>query len=69
MRMRTLSSFGASSVVVLAVMLGCVGNSSCGYEPDTVNATLAGLPADRTLIPQERPQEAIEATSYGRTPG
>jgi len=69
MRMRPLSSFGASSVVVLAGMLGCIGNSSYGYEPDTVNATLAGLPADRTPIAQERPQGAIEATSYGMTSG
>jgi len=66
--MTTWSSFGPSSVlVVVAGMLGCAGNSSYVYEPDTVNATLAGLPADRTSIPQERPQGAIEVTSYGVT--
>jgi len=67
MRMKTLSSFGVSSVLVLAGMLGCAGNSSYVYEPDTVNATLAGLPAARTPIPQERPQGAIAVTSYGVT--
>lgn len=67
MRMSTLSSFGAISVWVLAGMLGCAGNSSYVYEPDTANATLAGLPAARTPIPQERPQGAIEVTSYGVT--
>jgi len=46
---------------------GCAGTSQYVYEPDTANATAAGLPATRTAIPQERPQGAIEVVSYGVT--
>jgi hypothetical protein len=53
--------------LVIAGMLGCAGNSSYVYQPDTPNATAAGLPAARTPIPQERPQGAIEVVSYGVT--
>jgi hypothetical protein len=48
-------------------MLACAGNSSYVYQPDTANATAAGLPATRTPIPQEKPQGAIEVVSYGVT--
>jgi len=66
--MRTLSSFGVSTVLVVLVgMLGCAGNLSYVYNPETVNATVAGLPAERTPIPPERPQGAVAVTSYGIT--
>jgi hypothetical protein len=65
--MTTISpSLGAGAFVVLAGLLGC-GGSSYVYTPDTANATVAGMPASRTAIPQEQPQGAIEVTSYGVT--
>lgn len=60
------SSLGAA-VLVLTGLAGCAGNSAYVYQPDTANATAAGLPATRTPIPQERPQGAIEVVSYGVT--
>jgi hypothetical protein len=48
-------------------MLGCAGTSDYVYTPNTSNATAAGLPASRTLIPPERPQGSIEVLSYGAT--
>ena len=56
-----------SGLAVIAGMLGCAGTSDYVYRPDSTNATEAGLPAARTPIPQERPQGAIEVTSYGIT--
>ena len=56
-----------AGLAVIAGMLGCAGTSDYVYRPDTANATEAGLPAARTPIPQERPQGAIEVTSYGIT--
>ena len=56
-----------SGLTVIAGMLGCAGTSDYVYRPDSTNATEAGLPAARTPIPQERPQGAIEVTSYGIT--
>jgi hypothetical protein len=53
--------------LVLTGVMGCAGTSNYVYTPDTANATAAGLPAVRTPIPQERPQGAIEVTSYGIT--
>lgn len=65
------SSPGAAGVLVFAGMLswagGCAGTSDYVYQPDTANATAAGLPATRTAIPQEAPTGAIEVTSYGVT--
>jgi hypothetical protein len=61
------STLGAAGVLVIAGMLGCAANSDYVYQPDTANATAAGLPAARTPIPQEAPQGAIEVTSYGVT--
>jgi hypothetical protein len=60
-------ALGAAGVLVIAGMLGCAANSDYVYQPDTPNATAAGLPAARTPIPQEAPQGAIEVTSYGVT--
>jgi hypothetical protein len=54
-------------LVILAGLAGCAGNSQYMYEPNTANATTAGLPAARTPIPQEQPQGAIEVASYGVT--
>lgn len=54
-------------LVILAGLAGCAGNSQYVYEPNTANATTAGLPAARTPIPQEQPQGAIEVASYGVT--
>jgi hypothetical protein len=66
--MKIFSFLGTSSgLVVLAGMLGCAGSSNYVYTPDTANAMAAGLPAARTPIPQERPEGAIEVTSYGVT--
>jgi hypothetical protein len=61
------SLFSAAGVLAIAGALGCAGNSQYVYQPDTANATAAGLPATRTAIPQEAPQGAIEVTSYGVT--
>ena len=61
------SILGAAGVLVIGGMLGCAANSDYIYQPDTANATAAGLPAARTPIPQESPQGAIEVTSYGVT--
>lgn len=60
------STLGAAGLVI-AGMLGCAANSDYVYQPDTANATAAGLPAARTPIPQEAPQGAVEVTSYGVT--
>jgi hypothetical protein len=60
-------SLGAAGLAVIAGMVGCAGTSDYVYTPDTANATAAGLPAARTPIPQEKPQGAIEVTSYGIT--
>ena len=65
--MTTRSILGAAGVLVIGGMLGCAANSDYVYQPDTANATAAGLPAARTPIPQEAPQGAIEVTSYGVT--
>lgn len=59
------SALGAAGVLVIGGMLGCAANSDYVYQPDTANATAAGLPAARTPNPQEAPQGAIEVTSYG----
>jgi hypothetical protein len=64
--MRTYHSLGAAGLAVIAC-IGCAGTSDYVYSPDTANATVAGMPAARTPIPQERPQGAIEVTSYGIT--
>jgi hypothetical protein len=61
------STLGAAGVLVIGGMLGCAANSDYVYQPDTANATAAGLPAARTPIPQEAPQGAVEVTSYGVT--
>ena len=58
---------GIIAGMMIAGVLGCAGNSSYVYQPDTANATAAGLPATRTPIPQERPQGAVEVVSYGVT--
>jgi hypothetical protein len=63
---RHLLSTSAGLAVIVSV-LGCAGTSDYVYRPDSANATEAGLPAARTPIPQERPQGAIEVTSYGVT--
>jgi hypothetical protein len=65
--MNNYHSLGAVGLAVIAGMLGCAGTSDYVYTPDTANATVAGLPAARTPIPPERPQGAIEVTSYGVT--
>ena len=57
--MRIRSTLGAAGVLVIGGMLGCAANSDYVYQPDTANATAAGLPAARTPIPQEAPQGAI----------
>jgi len=64
MKMSTRAVLGS---LVLASLLGCAQTSSYVYQPDTANATAAGLPAARTAIPQEQPQGAIEVVSYGVT--
>jgi hypothetical protein len=61
------SVLAAAGALVIGGMLGCAANSDYVYQPDTANATAAGLPAARTPIPQEAPQGAIEVTSYGVT--
>src|SRR5215470_17628576 len=60
------STLGPAGLVIVS-MFGCAGNSSYVYQPDTTNATAAGLPATRTPVPPERPQGAIELVSYGVT--
>src|SRR5690349_14529021 len=65
--MRILSSLATRGAVVALVGTACAGSSSYVYTPDSANATEAGLPASRTPIPQERPEGAIEVTSYGIT--
>jgi hypothetical protein len=65
--MRIHSSLGAAALVVAGTIAGCAGSSQYVYQPDTPNATAAGLPAARTPIPQEAPQGAIEVVSYGVT--
>lgn len=65
--MTTRSTLSAAGVLVIGGMLGCAANSDYVYQPDTANASVAGLPAARTPIPQESPQGAIEVTSYGVT--
>jgi len=65
--MRNYHSLGAVGLAVIAGMAGCAGTSDYVYTPDTANATVAGLPAARTPIPPEKPQGAIEVTSYGVT--
>jgi hypothetical protein len=57
----------SAGLAIMAGILGCAGTSDYVYRPDSANATEAGLPAARTAIPQERPQGAIEVTSYGIT--
>jgi hypothetical protein len=59
------SSLGGA--LIIASVCACAGNSQYVYQPDTANATAAGLPAARTPIPQEAPQGAIEVVSYGVT--
>jgi hypothetical protein len=55
-------------LAIITGMLGCAGTSNnYVYTPDTANATAAGLPAARTAVPPERPEGAIEVTSYGIT--
>lgn len=63
----TYRVFGGAGIVAIAGLLGCAGNSQYVYQPDTANATAAGMPAMRTPIPQEAPQGAIAVTSYGVT--
>jgi uncharacterized membrane protein YgcG len=53
--------------VFAAVGLFACGDLDYVYSPQTANATVAGLPAVRTAIPQERPQGSVEATAYGPT--
>jgi len=65
--MRILYSLAAGGLIMIAGIAGCAGTSNYVYEPNTTNATAAGLPASRTEIPPERPQGAIEVTSYGVT--
>jgi hypothetical protein len=59
--------FASAGLAVIASVAACAGTSDYVYRPDSANATEAGLPAARTAIPQERPQGAIEVTSYGIT--
>ena len=66
-RIRSDHLLGAAGLAVIAGMLGCAGTSDYVYTPDSANATAAGLPAARTPIPQEKPEGAIEVTSYGVT--
>lgn len=66
--MKITHSLGATPwLAVIAGMLGCAGTSDYVYRPDTANVTSSGLPAARTPVPPERPQGAIEVTSYGVT--
>jgi hypothetical protein len=65
--MRIAAFLGASGLAAAVSLLGCAGTSDYVYTPDTANATVAGLPASRTAIPPEKPQGAIEVTSYGIT--
>jgi hypothetical protein len=53
-------------ILAAAGILACA-ERNYAYTPQTANAVAAGLPAARTAIPQERPQGAIEVTSYGTT--
>jgi len=55
------------SLAVIAGMLGCGSTANYVYQPDKSNVSAAGLPAERTPIPQEAPQGAIEVVSYGVT--
>jgi hypothetical protein len=63
--MLTKASLGGLAMII--GMLGCAGNADYVYQPNTPNASAAGLPAERTPIPQEAPQGAIEIVSYGVT--
>lgn len=63
--MKTRSCLGAAGLVIAGAIAGCAGNSQYVYQPNTANATAAGLPAASTPIPQEAPQGAIEVVSYG----
>jgi hypothetical protein len=53
-------------VLAIAAIFAC-GEKQYVYTPQTANTTSAGMPAARTPIPQERPQGAVEITSYGVT--
>lgn len=53
--------------VLTAVGILACGGPSYVYTPESPNEVAAGLPASRTPIPQERPQGAVEVTSYGIT--
>lgn len=65
--MRILSSLAIHGGLVVIAGTGCAGSSEYVYRPDVTNVTVAGLPAERTPIPQERPQGAVEVVSYGIT--
>lgn len=65
--MTAVYSLATRGALVAFAATACAGSSNYVYTPDTANATAAGLPAARTPIPQERPQGAIEVTSYGVT--
>ena len=64
--MNTLRTCGALSALLLAV--GCAGTPAYVYSPEAANTqTSQGFPAERTAIPQEAPQGAVEVASYGVT--
>lgn len=54
-------------VVPIIVALGCAGLDQYVYAPETANASQAGLPAARAMIPPERPEGSVQVTSSGVT--
>lgn len=65
-----MTAFSLRTTGLLAALIGV---AACAehqyiYEPDAPNARApSGMPAARIDIPQERPQGAVELTSYGMT--
>jgi hypothetical protein len=51
-------------VLAVAALFAC-GDREYIYTPQTANTVAEGMPASRTEIPQEKPQGAVEVTSYG----
>ncbi len=63
--MNPLRSGSALAALLLAV--GCAETPAYVYTPEAANTQAHGFPAERTPIPQEAPQGAVEVASYGVT--
>ena len=59
-------AIAATGLASLVAFGGCASQQYV-YTPETTNAVAAGSPAERTAIPQERPQGTVEVASFGIT--